>query len=116
MRVRSLVTHSNETVHVAPVFLLQSLYIVFLMLLVLRLVWFSSRVLLAVVGARLSLAHKLTAVSGSPIQVDGDAKLEFLRGGRKCSVKFLNADVKRSLASVRVIVMKETEWIDGTVL
>ena len=49
-------------------------------------------------------AVKLAAASGSPIRVEGDARLEFIRDGMKCSMKFLDADVKRPLASVSAIV------------
>ena len=49
-------------------------------------------------------AVKLTAANGSPIRVEGDARLEFIRDEMKCSMKFLDADVKRPLASVRAIV------------
>ena len=49
-------------------------------------------------------AVKLAAANGSPIRVEGDARLEFIRDGMKCSVKFLDADVKRPLASVSAIV------------
>ena len=38
--------------------------------------------------------------SGSAIRVEGDAELDFLRGGRKCCMKFLDADVERPLASI----------------
>ena len=47
---------------------------------------------------------KLVAASGSSIRVEGDAKLEFTREGKKCCMKFLDADVKRPLASVSAIV------------
>ena len=47
---------------------------------------------------------KLAAAKGSPIQVEGDAKLEFVRYGKKCSMRFLDADVKRPLASVSALV------------
>ena len=46
----------------------------------------------------------LAAASGSAIRVEGDAKLEFVRGGRKCSMKFLDADVTRPMASVSAIL------------
>ena len=49
-------------------------------------------------------AVKLAAANGSPIRVEGDARLEFIRDGMKCSIKFLDADVKRPLASVSAIV------------
>ena len=49
-------------------------------------------------------AVKLAAANGSPIRVEGDARLEFIRDGMKCSMKFLDADVKRTLASVSAIV------------
>ena len=31
---------------------------------------------------------RLTAGSGDPIRVEGDARLEFVRDGRKCTMKF----------------------------
>ena len=49
-------------------------------------------------------AVKLAAANGSPIRVEGDARLEFIRDGMKCSLKFLDADVKRPLACVSAIV------------
>ena len=49
-------------------------------------------------------AVKLAATNGSPIRVEGDARLEFIRDGMKCSMKFLDADIKRPLASVSAIV------------
>ena len=49
-------------------------------------------------------AVKLAAANGSPIRVEGDARLEFIRDGMKCSMKFLDADDKRPLASVSAIV------------
>ena len=49
-------------------------------------------------------AVKLAAPNGSPIRVERDARLEFIRDGMKCSMKFLDADVKRPLASVSAIV------------
>ena len=47
---------------------------------------------------------KLAAENGSPIRVEGDARLEFVRDGKKCSMRFLDADVKRLLASVSAVV------------
>ena len=47
---------------------------------------------------------KLAAANGSPIRVEGDARLEFIRDGMKCSMKFLDADIKRPMASVSAIV------------
>ena len=44
------------------------------------------------------------AAHGSPIRVEGDARLEFIRDGMKCSMKFLDADVKIPLASASSIV------------
>ena len=49
-------------------------------------------------------AVKLSAANGISIRVEGDARLEFIRDGMKCSMKFLDADVKRPLASVSAIV------------
>ena len=36
-------------------------------------------------------------------ELKGDARLEFIRDGMKCSMSFLDADVKRPLASVSSI-------------
>ena len=47
---------------------------------------------------------EIGAANGSLIRVEGDARLEFIRDGMKCSMKFLDADVKRPLASVSAIV------------
>ena len=47
---------------------------------------------------------KLAAVNGSPIRVGADTNLEFVRDGRRCNMKFLDADVKKPLASVSAIV------------
>ena len=41
---------------------------------------------------------------GSSVLVDGDEGLEFVRDGKKCKVQFLDADVKRPLASARATV------------
>ena len=49
-------------------------------------------------------AVKLSAANGSPIRVEGDARLEFIRDRIKCSMKFLDADVKTPLTSVIAIV------------
>ena len=46
------------------------------------------------------------AASDNPIHVEGDAKLEFVRDGKTCNMKFLDADVKRPLASVSAIVVE----------
>ena len=47
---------------------------------------------------------KLAAANGSPIKVEGEAKLHFKRGGRRCEMRFLDADVRRPLAAVSAIV------------
>lgn len=47
---------------------------------------------------------KLAAANGSPIHVEGEAKLTFHRAGRKCTMNFLDADVKKPLAAVSAIV------------
>ena len=47
---------------------------------------------------------RLAAASGSPIHVEGDARLEIVRNDKKCIMKFLDADVIRPLASVSAIV------------
>ena len=44
------------------------------------------------------------AANGSPIRSERDARLEFVRDGQMCNMKFLDADVKRPLASVSAIV------------
>ena len=35
---------------------------------------------------------RLAAANGSPIRVKGDAKLEFVRDGTRCNMKFLDAE------------------------
>ena len=47
---------------------------------------------------------RLVAASGSPRRVEGGARLEFVQDGKKCNMEFLDADVKRPLASVSAIV------------
>ena len=47
---------------------------------------------------------KLAAANGSPIEVNGEAALHFRREGRKCVMRFLDADVRRPLGSVSAIV------------
>jgi len=47
---------------------------------------------------------KLAAANGSPIRVDGEAILHFRQEGHDCSMKFLDADVRRPLAAVGAIV------------
>ena len=42
--------------------------------------------------------------SGSPIRVEGDAELKFVRRGKQCNMKCLDADVKRLLVSVSAMV------------
>lgn len=43
---------------------------------------------------------KLQAANGTNIEVDGEAVLVFEMGGRKCGMKFLDADVKKPLGAV----------------
>ena len=45
--------------------------------------------------------------------MEGDAKLEFMREGKKCCMKFLEADVKRPLPSVSVIVDRGSKVVLG---
>ena len=40
---------------------------------------------------------KLQAANGTTIEVEGEAMLEFEMGGKKCGMKFLDADVKQPL-------------------
>ena len=60
---------------------------------------------------------RLAVASGWTIRVEGDARLEFVRDGEMCNMKFLDADVKRPLASVSdnvdqgIIVVFRTEGI-----
>ena len=56
---------------------------------------------------------RLAAASGSPMHVEGDAKLEFDRTGKKCSMKFLDADVQRRLASVSATVCECSTVVFG---
>ena len=43
---------------------------------------------------------KLVAANGTNIEVDGEAVLQFDRNGRRCGMKFLDADVKKPLGAV----------------
>lgn len=47
---------------------------------------------------------KLAAANGSNIEVVGEAMLEFEREGRRCGMKFLDADVKKPLGAVSAMV------------
>ena len=47
---------------------------------------------------------KLMAANGSPIRVDGEATLKFVRGTRRCEMRFLDADVRKPLGAVSAIV------------
>ena len=54
--------------------------------------------------SKLKKPVKLAAANGTEIAVLGEAELEFRRSGRACSMKILDANVKRPLASVSAIV------------
>ena len=56
---------------------------------------------------------KLAAANGSAIKVEGDARLDFMRNGAMCSMNFLDADVKRPLASVGAIVDEGNKVVFG---
>jgi len=43
---------------------------------------------------------RLQAANGTHIEVEGEAVLEFEMGGKKCGMKFLDADVKKPLGAV----------------
>ena len=47
---------------------------------------------------------KLHAANGTNIQVDSEAVVEFEKDGKKCGMKFLEADVRKPLGSVAAIV------------
>ena len=47
---------------------------------------------------------KLAAANGTDIEVDGEAVLEFANNGRRCGMKFLDADVKKPLGAVSAMV------------
>ena len=57
-----------------------------------------------VARTRRNVGVKLAAANGSPIKVEGDAALHFQTGGRKCTMNFLDADVRRPLGAVSAIV------------
>ena len=42
--------------------------------------------------------------NGSPISDEGGANLEYIRDGMRCNIRFLDADVKRLVASMIAIV------------
>ena len=44
--------------------------------------------------------------------MEGDARLEFIRDGKKCKMKFLDADVKRPLASVSISARETSSCSD----
>ena len=54
----------------------------------------------AVTRTKATKTVRLAAASGCPRRVERDARLEFVEEGKKCNMKFLDADVKRSMASV----------------
>ena len=54
--------------------------------------------------SKVSKAPKLVAANGTEIQVDGEAVLGFKRGGRKCEMRFWDAEVKKPLGAVSAIV------------
>ena len=45
-----------------------------------------------------------TPSNGSPIRDEGVAKLEYIRGGMRCNIRYLAADVKRPVAAMIAIV------------
>ena len=47
---------------------------------------------------------KLMAANGSPIRVEGEAILNFIRGDKRCEMKFLDVDVRKPLGAVSAIV------------
>ena len=47
---------------------------------------------------------RLATASGSPIRVEGDERLKFVRDGKECNMKFLDADVQTASASVSATV------------
>ena len=51
---------------------------------------------------------RMAAVSGSPIHIEGDARLEFVRDGKRCNMKFVDAAVRRPLTSVSAMLTKAT--------
>ena len=65
-------------------------------------VWPSSKG--GVKRSKLKKPVRLAAANGTEIAVMGEAELEFVRAGRTCSMKFLDANVKRPLASVSAII------------
>ena len=54
------------------------------------------------------------AADGGPIRVEGDARVEFVRDGKKCNMKLLDADVQRPLASVSGTVDEENIVVFGS--
>ena len=56
---------------------------------------------------------KLAAANGSPVRAEGDARLEFIRDGMTCSMKFLDVNVKRPLVSVSEIVDDGNVFVFG---
>ncbi len=54
--------------------------------------------------SKLKKPVRLAAANGTEIAVMGEVELEFVRSGRTCSMMFLDANVKRPLASVSAII------------
>ena len=55
----------------------------------------------------------MAAACGSAIRVEGDAKLELFREGKRCCMKCLHADVKKPLTSVSSIVGDGNKFVFG---
>ena len=56
---------------------------------------------------------KLAAANGSPIRVEGGSIWAFGRDGRSSNMKFLDADVRRPVATVSAIVDEESVVVFG---
>ena len=49
---------------------------------------------------------RMAAVSGSPIRIEGDARLEFVRDGKMCNMTFVDTAARRPLTSVSAMSTK----------
>ena len=58
---------------------------------------------------------RLAAANASPIDVEGDARLEFVRDDKLCNMKFLDADVKIPCASLRLVTKATSSFSDSRI-
>ena len=62
----------------------------------------------SVAGTKTTKTLSLAAANGSPIRVEGDARLEFVRDGKRCNMKFVLASVSAIVHEIVVFVPRES--------